>query len=33
MNEENNEVLKYFGKDIALLAVFNEFHVLSSVPI
>ena len=28
MNEENNEVLKYLGEDIALKALFNEFHVL-----
>ena len=28
MNDENNEVLKYWGEDIGLLVDFNEFHAL-----
>ena len=31
MKEENNEVLKYLWSDIALYAVFTEFHVFGSL--
>ena len=28
MKDENSEVLKYLGEDIALYVVFSEFHTL-----